>query len=148
MPNSSIWRVFENLKFAVKQCYQTCLIGQKLVENAKIENFKCDIFSNFQTLCKRVVCRMFSLLRLLSRGIGKANVIASQQIWNLLAFLPPAGSSAVCVLWQWEASKLFLSTQIRIIVINVEWNCFICSASADTCECVFPLPSTLTFLFL
>ena len=30
---------FENLKLAVKQCYQTIqfLIGQKLVENAKIQ---------------------------------------------------------------------------------------------------------------
>ena len=26
------------------------LIGQKLVENAKIEKFKCDIFGDFQTL--------------------------------------------------------------------------------------------------
>ena len=32
--NGSFWRVFENLKLAVKQCYQT---GQKLVENAKIK---------------------------------------------------------------------------------------------------------------
>ena len=29
---------------------RSVLIGQKLVENAKIENFKCDILSNFQTL--------------------------------------------------------------------------------------------------
>ena len=27
------------------------LLGQKLVENAKIEKFKCDILSNFQTFC-------------------------------------------------------------------------------------------------
>ena len=27
------------------------LIGQKLVEKAKIEIFKCDIFRYFQTLC-------------------------------------------------------------------------------------------------
>ena len=26
------------------------LVGQKLMENAKIQKFKCDIFSNFQTL--------------------------------------------------------------------------------------------------
>ena len=26
-------------------------IGQKLVENAKIERFKCDILGDFQTLC-------------------------------------------------------------------------------------------------
>ena len=36
------------MKLAVKQCYQT---GQKLVENAKIEKFKRDILSNFQTMC-------------------------------------------------------------------------------------------------
>ena len=29
---------------------RSLLIGQKLVENAKIENLKCDILSNFQTL--------------------------------------------------------------------------------------------------
>ena len=28
------------------------LIGQKLVENAKIEEFQCDIFGDFQTLSK------------------------------------------------------------------------------------------------
>ena len=29
---------------------RSILIGQKLVENAKIEKFKCDILSNFQTM--------------------------------------------------------------------------------------------------
>ena len=35
----SIWRVFEKLKLAVKQCYQTgqYFIEHKLVENAKIQ---------------------------------------------------------------------------------------------------------------
>ena len=28
------------------------LIGQKLVENAKIQKFKCDILGDFQTLCQ------------------------------------------------------------------------------------------------
>ena len=45
--NGQIWQVFENLKLAVKQCYQT---GQKLVENAKIQKFKCDILGDFQTM--------------------------------------------------------------------------------------------------
>ena len=31
---------------------RSILIGQKLVENAKIENLKCDILGDFQTLCK------------------------------------------------------------------------------------------------
>ena len=31
---------------------RSILIGQKLVENAKIKKFKCDILSDFQTLCK------------------------------------------------------------------------------------------------
>ena len=30
---------------------RSVLIGQKLVENAKIPKFKCDILSNFQTMC-------------------------------------------------------------------------------------------------
>ena len=39
----------EFLKTRIKQCYQTGqFIGQKLVENAKIQKFKCDILSNFQ----------------------------------------------------------------------------------------------------
>ena len=42
--NDPFWRVFENLKLAVKQCYQTLdrsdLIGQKLVENAEIEKIQ------------------------------------------------------------------------------------------------------------
>ena len=48
--NDPFWRVFENLKLAVKQCYQTdrsVLMGQKLMENAKIQKFKCDLLSNF-----------------------------------------------------------------------------------------------------
>ena len=31
------------------------LIGQKLAENAKIQKFKCDILSNFQTLCRKAI---------------------------------------------------------------------------------------------
>ena len=40
----------------LKTCGQTVLpdtsilIGQKLVENAKIQKFKCDILSDFQTM--------------------------------------------------------------------------------------------------
>ena len=50
--NGQFWRVFENLKLAVKQCYQT---GQKLVENAKkLKKYKWDILGDFQTLCTRV----------------------------------------------------------------------------------------------
>ena len=30
---------------------KSVLIGQKLVENAKIKEFKYDILSNFQTMC-------------------------------------------------------------------------------------------------
>ena len=30
---------------------RSILRGQKLVENAKIEKFKCDIFGDFQTRC-------------------------------------------------------------------------------------------------
>ena len=52
--NGPFWRVFEK----PEACGQTVLpdwsvlIGQKLVENAKIHKFKCDILSNFQTMCE------------------------------------------------------------------------------------------------
>ena len=50
--NGPFWRVFAK----PEACGQTVLpdrsvlIGQKLVENAKIQKFKCDILSNFRTL--------------------------------------------------------------------------------------------------
>ena len=31
---------------------RSVLKGQKSVENAKIQKFKCDILSNFQTMCR------------------------------------------------------------------------------------------------
>ena len=40
------------------------LIRQKLVENAKIEKYKCDILGYFQPLCMLVLCRInYSLHR-------------------------------------------------------------------------------------
>ena len=50
--NGPFWRVFRK----PEACGQTVLpdrsvlIGQKLVENAKIKKFKCDILGDFQTL--------------------------------------------------------------------------------------------------
>jgi len=32
---------------------RSVLIGQKLVENAKMPKFKCDILGDFQTMCSR-----------------------------------------------------------------------------------------------
>ena len=46
-----IWRVFQNLKFAVKQSYQT---RSKIDGNAKMPKFKCENLGDFQTLCHRV----------------------------------------------------------------------------------------------
>ena len=64
-----------------KACGQTelpdrsCLIGQKLLENAKIEKFKCDILGDFQTLLKQqrsldifFVIRSCNFYRLLCHG--------------------------------------------------------------------------------
>ena len=53
--NGPFWRVFESLKLAVKQCYQTGQFqwDKKLVKNAKLQKFKCDILGDFQTLCSR-----------------------------------------------------------------------------------------------
>ena len=51
--NRPFWGVFENLKFTVKTVLpdRSISIGQKLAKNAKIQNFKCDILGNFQTMC-------------------------------------------------------------------------------------------------
>ena len=34
---------------------RSVLIGQKLVGNAKIQKLKCDILSNFQTMCLSLI---------------------------------------------------------------------------------------------
>ena len=39
---------FENLKLAVKQCYQTC---QFVKDKNWLKMLICDILGNFQTLC-------------------------------------------------------------------------------------------------
>ena len=50
--NGPFWRIFEKLKLAVKQCYQTGQFFNRTIigENAKIKKLKCDILSNFQTM--------------------------------------------------------------------------------------------------
>ena len=46
---NTFWRVFDNLKLPIKQCYQTewSFIGQKLVENGKIQRQHFWQFSNW-----------------------------------------------------------------------------------------------------
>ena len=51
----SIWRVFEKLTLAVKQYYQSILMGQKLVENAKIQ--KRTLFQNVAHPNKKLTAR-------------------------------------------------------------------------------------------
>ena len=51
--NCPFWRVFENLKLAVKQCYQTGQFNRTKI-GGKCQNSKIqmrDILSNFQTMC-------------------------------------------------------------------------------------------------
>ena len=47
--NGPFWRVFENLMLAVQQCYQTgqFKIGQKLVDNVKIQKIEMRHFEKF-----------------------------------------------------------------------------------------------------
>ena len=102
--NGPFWRVFENLKLAVKQCYQTSqfFIGQKLVENAKIQKYKCDILSNFQTMCLwKKVENAFQKLKspndfiliFLRKDMKK---VAKITFWRLFFFLDNS-SRMVCV---------------------------------------------------
>ena len=51
--NGPFWRVFFRKPEACGQTVlpdRSVLIGQKLVENAKIQKLKCDILSSFQTM--------------------------------------------------------------------------------------------------
>ena len=75
---------------------RSVLIGQKLVENAKIQKFKCDILSNFQTMWKT----FFFFVNLkhfvehdLSRSKGKGMMMHALQLvkkssclWLLASF--------------------------------------------------------------
>ena len=45
---ASFWKLEANGQTVLPD--RSILIGQKLVENAKIQKFKCDILSNFQTM--------------------------------------------------------------------------------------------------
>ena len=47
--------VFKNVAFKIasEASYFYTLSGQKFIKNAKIKKFKCDIFSDFQTLCSQ-----------------------------------------------------------------------------------------------
>ena len=46
---ASFWKTEDNGQKVLPD--YSVLIGQKLVENAKIPKFKCDILGDFQTLC-------------------------------------------------------------------------------------------------
>ena len=49
---------------------RSVLIGQKLIENAKIIKFKCDFKSNFQTLCtKRETLFVLTIFLKLNKSI-------------------------------------------------------------------------------
>ena len=50
--NETIWIHFGQLV----SLDRLILNGQKLMKNAKIQNLKCDIFGDFQTLCSNVLC--------------------------------------------------------------------------------------------
>ena len=43
------------IKIAKSSPFWSVLIGQKLPENAKVKKFKCNILSNFQTMCKSLI---------------------------------------------------------------------------------------------
>ena len=50
---------------------RSVLSGQKLVENAKIQKFKCDILSKFQTICR------------VSKQVLDGNFHESFEIWDI-----------------------------------------------------------------
>ena len=44
---------------------RSILIRQKLVENDKIEKFKCDILGDFQTMCNNLIAKTNLFFRML-----------------------------------------------------------------------------------
>ena len=56
---------------------RSVLIGQKLVENAKIQKFKCDILSYFQTMC---ICWTSRILVCSLQGVLAENVVKLEWI--------------------------------------------------------------------
>ena len=53
------------------------LIGQKIVENAKIKKFKCDIFADFQTMCSH--CMKINRKSHMNFRLAKQNKIGTRQ---------------------------------------------------------------------
>ena len=54
---------------------RSLFIEQKLMENAKIKNFKCDIFTDFQTMCSQ--CMKINKKSHLNFRLAKQNKIVN-----------------------------------------------------------------------
>ena len=65
--NGSFWRVFENLKLAGKQCYQTgqFQLSKNLVENRAVSQFlKCFSFGLDQALLSKKIAPMLEIIEI------------------------------------------------------------------------------------
>ena len=72
---------------------KTVLVGKKLVENDKIQKFKCDILSNFQTMCECVKISLFHWFPRLKLflPITQKGCQTRHQGYNDLPYLPDKG---------------------------------------------------------
>ena len=113
------------------------LIGQKLVENDKIQKFKCDILSNFQTMCECVKISLFhwfprlNYFYLLHKKAAKPDIRdimtcpISQIRDNVLGLWMPSSFQSLTsgssdpVQMKWRLNFLDLVLYVRLIVITL-----------------------------
>ena len=67
------------------------LIGQKLVENAKIQKFKCDILIDFQTICDGEEAKGFIIFFALTLCVNAIHALSSSRTYQL-GWLPCSGT--------------------------------------------------------
>ena len=116
---------------------KTVLVGQKLVENDKIQKFKCDILSNFQTMCGCVKISLFhwfprlNYFYLLHKKAAKPDIRdimtcpISQIRDNVLGLWMPSSFQSLTsgssdpVQMKWRLNFLDLVLYVRLIVITL-----------------------------
>ena len=80
---------------------RSLLIGQKLVENAKIEKLKCDNFGDFQTLCTRLINAVCILTHLMLGNTSSSfSPNTKLTLWNKVTIFVPKYRTRhfVCIL--------------------------------------------------
>ena len=87
---ASFWRIEAYSQTVLPD--RSLLIGQKLLEKVKIQKFKCDILSNFQTMC----VASLAIFRFQNNSESK-KVLFYYSLWGRRSFV----SDIVSSVWSW-----------------------------------------------